>query len=872
MDSSGLPQTLHGYARGHRLLAHAGDLHESELNELDRLSDLSGYLPADATFDAYHTGFPCGRYYALACTWPDHDAPRRGTVLTHTLLVPRELWSGEADPFRWLSSHRRPADTDDTAPYRTLAVEPLCPGPSFTLTEPEMRGLLWLWFGQGERPLLWLAERPSLAAVQALWPWLWPESRATFAFCTFALQPRLINGRPFDLLGVPPAALGAFHELNASHAWWFNGGLRASAEPEPWLDELFARGPADLAATIQGWRDHGLGPPSSPGALRSAQRFRELADGARTRLPAARARLDLLLRVWPAIELNHPELVATVDQTLARLPEAPLEPRPLWDLQYLLALSPIRAHILARSSLGARILESLRSEVKARLQRAGGLAAAGLVALYHEAPLLAQAEIRVGIADACSTAVHAWADPLLDLAAQTRDDPLTQLLWANLPAELLAAWLSRWLASPTHETAALRARAADLAIERRSPELAFAAWCDDRSKGLSAAAEVVESHPSTRSNFEALLRSQPEATQLEWCLDCSVEPLRDLACRTGADILATHKSPVATLATRCDGRALGAPIFARVCPWTAEHELATIFARHPALTSGLVRLALAEPARGSFVTLAAIKLAAATSLWDPSLRAALTPHPARILGEGRDVLVQRLLFDIASGNLESHEAGAWLATSVVSGWLEAASPWEIERPFLSRQPGALGRLIAAVARSGGEAARFGPARCLALLLAHAQSDEIGRNIDKLAELLNERGLSESGGLLVRAELLGAFRIGPPPDAWRLAEICFYPVYRAVVTGSAGVTRTTWWASTTPDRPRYWRHWLLDTWSQRRWPLDAFIKCIHDDSELAERLFKRAFKQSSTRALFYALDPHVRRRPGLLRVWRSAAGS
>src|SRR6185503_17437254 len=80
-------QAVHGYRRGHRLLAGGQGLDDSELAILDRFSDLSGYLPNDVTFHHYFSGFPCGRFYAFTLTWPDHGAARKGTVATHSLLI-----------------------------------------------------------------------------------------------------------------------------------------------------------------------------------------------------------------------------------------------------------------------------------------------------------------------------------------------------------------------------------------------------------------------------------------------------------------------------------------------------------------------------------------------------------------------------------------------------------------------------------------------------------------------------------------------------------------------------------------------------------------------------------------------------------------
>ena len=131
MTPAAVEQTLHGYHFGHRLLAKSTALADGELALLDRLSDLSGHLPRGVDFDGYHTGFPCGRFYALGCTYPDRGARREGTVLTHTLLCPLEA-SHAFDLEDLAALHRRPESPRDLAPYevglRYLPRAPRAPG------------------------------------------------------------------------------------------------------------------------------------------------------------------------------------------------------------------------------------------------------------------------------------------------------------------------------------------------------------------------------------------------------------------------------------------------------------------------------------------------------------------------------------------------------------------------------------------------------------------------------------------------------------------------------------------------------------------------------------------------------------------------
>lgn len=219
-----LSQALHGYDSGHRLLASSGDLDDQELALLDRMSDLSGYLPPGLEFAQYHTGFPCGRFYALATTWPDSTAPRAGAVLTHTLLVPDEIEGFDLGSLAAVA--RQPADASDRTAYKSLVPLTELAGPPPALSEAKRRALAALYFAQTERPILWESEHgPDLAPVRWLWWRLqpWPDRKRNFAFCTLALQPRRISGRMFDYLQLAPASRSDFHAFARSPAWWRDG-------------------------------------------------------------------------------------------------------------------------------------------------------------------------------------------------------------------------------------------------------------------------------------------------------------------------------------------------------------------------------------------------------------------------------------------------------------------------------------------------------------------------------------------------------------------------------------------------------------------------------------------------------------------------
>ena len=159
MAPSEIEQAFHGYDQGHRLLASSISLSPQEAALLDRLSDLSGFLPLDTEIPTYLTLYPCGRFYAVARTWPDRSGVRSGTVLTHTLLIPsRDLAAWEALDTLW-TLHRVPHGVDDRSPYEQSLTAPLpsslkWESPRDDVAFSTVAGLL---LGRAERPAVVIA-------------------------------------------------------------------------------------------------------------------------------------------------------------------------------------------------------------------------------------------------------------------------------------------------------------------------------------------------------------------------------------------------------------------------------------------------------------------------------------------------------------------------------------------------------------------------------------------------------------------------------------------------------------------------------------------------------------------------------------------
>ncbi|MFB2015660.1 hypothetical protein ACEZAT_05250, partial [Shigella flexneri] len=86
---------IHGYRKGHQLLASSILLSKEDQAIVDRLSDVAGPLRPKEQFEPYLTAYPLpsGTYYVIARTWQDHSVPRAGCVRTKSLLINSNVWA-----------------------------------------------------------------------------------------------------------------------------------------------------------------------------------------------------------------------------------------------------------------------------------------------------------------------------------------------------------------------------------------------------------------------------------------------------------------------------------------------------------------------------------------------------------------------------------------------------------------------------------------------------------------------------------------------------------------------------------------------------------------------------------------------------------
>lgn len=208
-------QLVHGYRRGHQLLAGSVRLEPKSADLVARLSDLSGSSSADTKIRPYLTAYPLpsGQYYALARTWLDEDAPRDGCVLTHTLLIEPEFWASFPDPRLLAGLFTQPPSVEHTDAYRTVMEFSGATPPETPLRAPRPDvsvEFVAKYFGEGLRPIVWFEEPHPDDLFWFVVRALWPNLRREFACCTLSLQPRTLEDRPFDLLLAPLTAHSRF--------------------------------------------------------------------------------------------------------------------------------------------------------------------------------------------------------------------------------------------------------------------------------------------------------------------------------------------------------------------------------------------------------------------------------------------------------------------------------------------------------------------------------------------------------------------------------------------------------------------------------------------------------------------------------------
>jgi hypothetical protein len=205
-ESFALDQTLHGYDRGHRLLAGSLRIGPEDDRTILTMSDLSGSRVTEG-FLEYITGYmlPSNAYYVLAKTWYATEMKRPGCVWTHSLLIPRDVLEAIRNAEALLSLFVRPS-LDSAFRYSDRLDVPLAAfrHAEFEGSIPErfeaLRVLEELYsVDEGSVGMAVASGSTMESFLLQLWSQQWPSLRAKISFCSGSLSLRELHSRPLDL-------------------------------------------------------------------------------------------------------------------------------------------------------------------------------------------------------------------------------------------------------------------------------------------------------------------------------------------------------------------------------------------------------------------------------------------------------------------------------------------------------------------------------------------------------------------------------------------------------------------------------------------------------------------------------------------------
>jgi len=864
-----IEQALHGYSQGHRLLAHSGALHSDELDQLARLSDLAGYLPTGLSFEHYVTGFPCGRFYAFASTWPDLDAPRGGAVLTHTLLIPTSNASNLVDLFALSGLHRFPAKHPSASYDQCLDWAPqdtdIPTAPSVAIKD----AVALLVFGQEQRPIVWIDEGDLTPPLRWAWRLLWPTQRMTWSFCTLALQPRTLSGQPFSWLAAPPEARAGLHRLAGSKAWWEGGRLKdrklEKRSGEPWVASF--RDLTEVQRVIRRTMDAGI-PSLEAHHLPLAMRFLELEEAATQRLPAARTRADFLDQMAPTFADAPSAWLRALTQLVEIQSSAPLDPRPLWELEDLLSRRPLHEALVSSDGgdLREHLIVMVLQELESRICSCPSRAVDGLPSLYPHALACRVSEL---VLEAASLALRrlseASADP--DLTTSIRRIVLDPEVPAELAAELihgvsraeqknlLAALLDSKRAEQDLEVISARISEASLALE-------FGVLRGkDMITNLDVAARIYLAHPGSISDWLRLLSAARVDDAWVWSLRTAVAPqslLEETWHWSG------RHGDAMTLAELAQGQERVVEAITMAGRHLSAHALREAFRKYPELATATATATLASADSGADnVARAAVESAPKLFIFDAAFRATLEASPNSKLAQEvlRDPLLPELLRQLVGTTEQARpELRGWLIMSKVRELLSRSSSSDIKAAFGWRLPhDALGVGLATLLDllapdAFVEIAWSVPLLCTFLRgtnardlqqacgrLVHISSLPLYREAKRVGGIpQSEFGSICDAQVLLFGEVLGAVRETGCLQCGSVVANVFYPVYSRLLSDSPGPLRNCgWWNSTWWDRAKSWRHWLLESAVSGDWPGLVVRAAAGNDKNLLERLERRA---------------------------------
>lgn len=318
-------QLVHGYSRGHSLLASSCKLPESAFEAVVEQSDLSGPLPPSVDIPSYLTAYPVPdtEFFALAKSWKDTAAPRSGCVISHTLLIQQRFWGSIKNPSSLLKLHRQP--TRESLDVFSRAIEP--PAESSvatglqTLTPDEAIEFTLKVFSEDLRSVIWFdAEEPE-RLVMSFASQLWPSLRNSLFARTFSLNPRPRIKAGLQLHFAPRGAQSIFSRISKQCHMSRQPTTTSHGSTPGWIEELAEdlRAGIPRVSYLEGLHRYGHLLGSEPSSVRSIFALRDLACRLSTTPAAAIGILDIIDALEPKAEGAFQEKRAALESAMSAI-------------------------------------------------------------------------------------------------------------------------------------------------------------------------------------------------------------------------------------------------------------------------------------------------------------------------------------------------------------------------------------------------------------------------------------------------------------------------------------------------------------------------------------------------------------------------
>ncbi len=231
-----IEQQVHGYRQGHQLISSSINLSKVDQSTIDQLSDVAGPLRPGEIFSPYVSAYPLPSesFYVLARTWQDMTVARAGCVRTLSLLIPTTKWASAASLSSFFDLLK-----GISLPSAAVSIEMLesIPQPLPSVQDFSGKELLEAMFLEDARPVALFDAADSELIAERLMTAMWPGLRARLALSTFALSPRKLEGRFFDLVFAPKDAKPRFSD-------WPGRRVDASAARDSrhrWTGTIYSR-------------------------------------------------------------------------------------------------------------------------------------------------------------------------------------------------------------------------------------------------------------------------------------------------------------------------------------------------------------------------------------------------------------------------------------------------------------------------------------------------------------------------------------------------------------------------------------------------------------------------------------------------------